>query len=332
MTIRFPLPTLAGLAMAGLVGAAATAAVAQESPFASAGKGTATVAEMSSAPMPWWAPSMPAGDQVYHYRNIEMMVVSYATDFDKAAALVPAELDLLALPGLEGQAAVNLIFANYRENPQIGPYAEVVVAIPVLLDGMPLLYVPAIYVDTDGALIAGREFGGYPKKLAEIALDIYGNLYLGRIRRSSVGQKWNDPRFAELASAKVTRGGKLFTVPLPAEDIAQLPFPYNMLLPLPEATGKPQPYVLPTAGLRVIPAVGDRVPEVDLLQLIVTPWVITEAEFFAGLDPTLRLFPSADDPIAQRLPVNLVLGAYMLRGDMQTDVRQWKVVVDYLAK
>lgn len=70
------------------------------------------------------------------------MVVSYATDADKAAALIPEGLSLLDVPVLPGQSAVNLIFAKYRENDQIGPCMEMIVAIPVIVGGAPLAHLP----------------------------------------------------------------------------------------------------------------------------------------------------------------------------------------------
>lgn len=270
--------------------------------------------------------------QPYQYRNIDMVAISYATDYEKAAALVPDDLDLLALPGMPGQTAATLLFAKYRENDQIGPYMEVVVSVPVLFKGNLYLYVAAIYVDNDAALIAGREFGGYPKKIADINLKSYGDLFLGELCRSSMQEKTASPKFADIATAKVTRGGQLFSVPLPEKDIRQLPFPFNMLLPLPEATGKPQPYILPTIGLRTIPGIGKEAAEAEIQQLVGTPWVITKANVWAGIKPSIDLIPSKEDPIAQKLPVNMVLASFILRGDMHTNPKDWVLLKDYKKK
>ncbi|MBW2023200.1 MAG: acetoacetate decarboxylase family protein [Deltaproteobacteria bacterium] len=307
----------------------AGASFAQEPAFKSSGKGKLTAEQINAHPiMPWWMPATPES-QPYKYRNIDMVAVAFATDQDKAAALVPDELDLLALPGMPGQSAASLIFAKYRENDQTGPYTEAIVTIPVLAKGMPFLYVAAIYVDTDAALIAGREFGGYPKKIAKITMYNYGNLFLSRLCRATAQEKTADPQFYDIASSNVTKGGRLFSVPLRTKKIKQLPFPYNMLLPLPKATGKPQPYVLPTIGLRTIPGVGKASGHAEVQQLIGTPWIITRAEVYAGLNPSIDLIPSIEDPIAQKLPINMVLGAFILRGDMHTDPGQWLLLKDY---
>lgn len=300
--------------------------------FPTNGKGTLTSEEVSNHPvMPWWMPVTPEATD-YQYRNIDMVAVSYACDHDRVAALVPAELELLAVPGLDGQNPVNLIFAKYRGNDQIGPYNETIVAIPVLHKGVPFLYVAAIYVDTDAAMAAGREFGGYPKKIADIDMYSYGDLFLNRLSRGNFQSKTASPRFSDIASSKVTRGNQLFTVPLPADEIEQLPAPYNLLLPMPPATGKPQSYVLPTIGLRTVPGVGKEAARASVHQLIGTPWIITEARVWEGLDPSIDLIPSEEDPIARALPANQVLGAFILRGDMHTNVKDWMLLEDYLAR
>jgi hypothetical protein len=208
---------------------------------------------------------------------------------------------------------------------------EMIVSIPVLHKGQLYLYVPAIYVDTDSALTAGREVGGYPKKLAQITMRNYGNQFFSHMSRGSAQEKTADPNFSDVASSSVTKGGKLFSVPLPADKPVQLPFPYNLLLPTPQATGKPQDYVLSTIGLRRIPGVGSGANGyngAEVLQLIGTPWHVTKADIFAGDAASMELYPSKEDPIGQILPFNSVLGAYILRGDMYTAAGEWVVLED----
>jgi len=301
----------------------------KSNPFQTSGPGGLKADTVSAHPvMPWWMPSTPEAT-TYYYQNIDLILTAFATDREQAASLVPEELDLIAIPGLEGQSAANLIFAKYRGNDQTGPYMETIVTIPVLSNGIPFHYVAAIYVDSDSALTAGREFGGYPKKLAAITMYNYGDLFLNRICRPPMQAKTADPQFYDLASSAVTRGGQLFTVPLPADKINQLPEPYSMLLPMPIATGEPQSYILPTIGLRTIPGVGAEARHTQIQQLIGTPWVITEAVVWEGLTPSLEFVASDDDPLAQTLPVNLVLGSFILRGNMHTNPAEWLLLHDY---
>jgi hypothetical protein len=291
--------------------------------FPSAGNGALSAAKVAENPiMPWWGPVSPQSS-IYHYGNIDLTGIAYATDLDKARALVPEELELMALPGFPEHAAVNLVFAKYRENDKTGPYMEAFFAIPVLAQGNPFLYVAAIYVDNDAALTAGREFGGYPKKMADIYLQSFGDLFLGRVSRNDSQRKTADPLFGDFASGSLRRGQKLFDVPLPANEIPQLEAPYNLLFPMPPATGEPQGYILPTIGLRTVPGVGADACKAQVHQLIGTPWLITRAEVWAGLEPSVDLIPSEEDPLSELLPVRQVLAGYVLRGDMQTDPKDW---------
>jgi hypothetical protein len=293
-------------------------------------KGTLSPDEYTKGPMPHWGPTYPA-KMPYLYRDVDMVIVAYATDADKAAALLPKELELIKIAALPGQAAANLVFAKYRENDEIGPYTEMVVTIPVLHKGQLYLYVPAIYVDNDAALVSGREFGGYPKKLAQITMRNYGNLFLSHMSRGSMQEKSADPNFSDVASSHVTKGGKLLSVPLPADKMPQLPFPYSLLIPLPPATGKPQDFVLPTMGLRRFPGIGpgpNGAVGAGVLQLVGTPWNVTKAEIYAGDAASMELYPSKEDPIGTLLPFNSVLGAYILRGDLQTDPSNWVLIED----
>jgi hypothetical protein len=303
--------------------------VAAESPFQTSGKGALKASEVAKHPiMPWWMPVTPESTS-YNYYNIDMVAVAFATDQEKVAEVVPEELDLIAIPGMPGQSSASLIFAKYRENDQTGPYMETILAIPVLHKGTPYLYVAAIYVDSDAAMIAGREFGGYPKKLANIKLYNYGNLFLSRMSRGSMQEKTADPLFYDVASSKVTRGGQLFAAPLPAKKISQLPFPYNMLLPMPPAKDESQPYVLPTIGLRTIPGVGKDSDKTQVQQLIGTPWIITKATVWEGLDASIDFIPHKEDPLYDQFPINMILGAFILRGDMYTDPGDWPLLENY---
>ncbi|MGH8065486.1 MAG: acetoacetate decarboxylase family protein [Candidatus Entotheonellia bacterium] len=264
------------------------------------------------------------------YQNMDYVGIGFATDADKAAALIPKELELIKIPGLPGQAAASLVFAKYREC-DLAPYMEVIVSIAVLHKGQLYAYIPAIYVDTDAAMVSGRELGGYPKKIAQITMRNHGNLFLSHMSRGSMQGKTANPNFSDLASCSVTKGDKLFSVPLAADKTVELPSPYNLLLPLPPATGKPQDFVLKTMALRRVPGVGpgpNGAAGAEVLQLVGTPWHVTKAEIYAGDAATMELYPSKEDPIGQLLPCNSVLGAFILRGDMYTKTEEWVLIED----
>jgi Acetoacetate decarboxylase (ADC) len=290
--------------------------------------GTLSPEEYTTKTMPHWGQTYLAASA--SYGDMDYVSIAFATDAAKAAALLPQELALLTIPGMPGQAAANLVFAKYRAC-DLGPYMEVIISIAIVHQGQPFAYVPAIYVDNDAALLAGRELGGYPKKMAQITMRNYGTLFLSHMSRGSIQQKTADPNFSDLASSSVTKGDKLFSVPLPADQTVQLPSPYNLLLPLPPATGKPQDYVLPTMALRRVPGIGpgpNGAAGAAVVQLVGTPWHITKAEIYAGEAASLELYPSQEDPIGQLLPCNAVLGAFILRGDMYTQSDEWRLIED----
>ena len=55
-------------------------------------------------------------------------------------------------------------------------------------------------------------------------------------------------------------------------------------------------------------------------------------EIYKGLDTSIELFPSKEDPIAKVLPSNAMLGSYIVHGDMYTDAREWVLIKDYLTE
>src|SRR6478752_6456115 len=230
-------------------------------------KGTLPPEEYTTKTMPHWGQTYLT---IASYWDVDFVAIAFATDPAKAAALIPKELELINIPALGGQAAANLVFAKYREC-DLGPYMEVIISIPVVHKAQIYAYVPAIYVDNDAALLAGREIGGYPKKMAQITMRNYGNLFLSHMARGTIQKKTADPNFSDLASSSVTKGNSLFSVPLPAHDTVELPPPYNLLLPLPDPIGEPQDYIISTMALRRFPGIGpgpDGASGAEVLQLV----------------------------------------------------------------
>src|SRR5690349_6690387 len=88
--------------------------------------GTLSPEEYTTKVAPSWAPTYSAARA--NYRDMDYVSITYATDADKAAELIPRELTLITIPGLPGQAAASLVFAKYREC-DLGPYMEVIVSI-----------------------------------------------------------------------------------------------------------------------------------------------------------------------------------------------------------
>jgi hypothetical protein len=110
-----------------------------------------------------------------------------------------------------------------------------------------------------------------------------------------------------------------------------MPFPYNLLLPLPPPTGEPQNVVLPTMGLLRIPGIGagpDGAIGAQAIQLVASPWVITKADIFIGVEASAELYPHQEDPLADLLPVDAIIGSYIVRGELYTDPSNWTLIED----
>ena len=294
--------------------------------------GTLKESVFAKAAMPALAPPYPT-NVPYVYSNLDMVIVAFTTDEDTAASTVPEGFNLVKIPQLPGQASAMAIFAKYRGNDQIGPYMETIITVPVVYKGQLYLYVPFIYVDTDAAMLAGREFGGYPKKLADITLQNFGDEFKGAMTRSTMHETAS-AKFSDIMSMSAKRGGKLFSVPLSATKMPELPFPYNQILILPKANGKPQDFVLNTTGLRRFPGVGSGPKgnlSAQILEVVDTPWVVSKADIYVGHDASLEFYQSKDDPIAQYFKIHQILATIIMHADKMTvDPSNWKVVRDYL--
>ncbi len=120
-------------------------------------RGTLSKAQLGFS-MPPYAPLFPKPP--YFYKNAALLVFKYVTN-DFAARMVPDAVELSDPP------TAGLVFASYPSS-NLGPYDEVVLYLDVTFKGRPFQFGAFLYVTTDSAMAAGREMGGYPKKIARI--------------------------------------------------------------------------------------------------------------------------------------------------------------------
>lgn len=144
-----------------------------------------------------------------------MIIVDFVTDAKAASALLPKQMTTYPIPEMPGKALMKLLFADYHKVSKLGPYKEAVVQIAALHDGELSLYIPFIYVTTDSAVAAGQEIGGYPKKIASIVMQRYGNDFEAYLERGG----------KRIISLNSRRGLPLLSTPLPADKPVLLPFP-----------------------------------------------------------------------------------------------------------
>jgi hypothetical protein len=104
-----------------------------------------------------------------------MLSLTYRTDFSIAAQIAPDALEL------DDQPQVTLSFINYGTSGA-GSYREVVHSIACRHQGQPVGYVPHIFVTNEPAVLAGREWLGWPKLLADISFSTQTTTMDGVIR------------------------------------------------------------------------------------------------------------------------------------------------------
>lgn len=114
-------------------------------------------------------------------RDTEILTVAYRTRSGAVAGLLP---DVLA-------ATSDLVLVHlYRMHDAewFGAYGESAVQLPVRhqASGTEGAYSPFLFVESDGAVAAGREIYGQPKKTASIELGPEGDLLVGRVRRNGI--------------------------------------------------------------------------------------------------------------------------------------------------
>ena len=256
---------------------------------------------------------------VWDWKGIDIVIFDYLTTNEAAAAMLPEQCTTLPIPELPGYSAIKHVWAVYPDT-SFGPYKEFFPGIPCLFEGQLYIYVPFIYVDNDSACAAGREIGGWPKKMADIKIDRIGDQYSCSIERRGI-------RFA---SGSMNVGGKLFSTPLPADNPVSLPYPYNMTFPLPAPTGKEQEDVaLPSASLKLFPGV-DYGNSPSVARLISGPWRM-KGTFNKGSNGSIGFGKSEEDP-SYKLPVLKVLGAMHFEGDMTLALSEMTILDDMLKK
>lgn len=113
--------------------------------------------------------SMPSDAPLYepfpvYYRDMKYIKFTYITDAASAAELLPAQLELTDPPIAE------LGFASYPWS-NIGAYDEILQNIVCTYKGERYSYSVRLHVTTDRAMAAGREIGGFAKKIGHIGFE-----------------------------------------------------------------------------------------------------------------------------------------------------------------
>ena len=114
-------------------------------------------------------------------RNTEILTVSYRTTPEAVARFLPPQLESLA-----PRVIVHVYRMHYAD--WFGSYGESAIQLPVRHAASSTVgaYSPLLFVESDGAVAAGREIYGQPKKAGTIELGPDGDLLVGRVRRNGI--------------------------------------------------------------------------------------------------------------------------------------------------
>lgn len=127
--------------------------------------------------MPITSPSYPKGP--YRFYDREFFIITYRTEMEALRKVVPEPLEIL-------EPIVKYEFIRMPDSVGFGDYNESGQVIPVRYNGVEGGYVHAMYLNDEGAIVGGREIWGFPKKLAEPALRIEKETYVGTLDMGSV--------------------------------------------------------------------------------------------------------------------------------------------------
>lgn len=115
------------------------------------------------------------------FRNCEILTAFYRTDMEAAHKLVPPPLEVIG-----DLVIVHVYHAN--DTDWFGNYYESAVHIPVRLPsaGIEGAYSPYLFLSNDGAVAAGREIYGQPKKSGQPRLELRDDLFVGTVSRNGI--------------------------------------------------------------------------------------------------------------------------------------------------
>jgi acetoacetate decarboxylase len=161
--------------------------------------------------MPLTNPAYPRGP--YRFYDREFIVITYRTDPEALAAVVPEPLEI-------DEHIVRYEFIRMPDSTGFGDYTESGQVIPVRFKGEKGSYVHAMYLDDDAPILGGRELWGFPKKLASPRISHEGDvvvctLYYGSALcvNATMGYKHHIEDEASIAASLVAPNFLLKIIP-----------------------------------------------------------------------------------------------------------------------
>jgi acetoacetate decarboxylase len=126
--------------------------------------------------MPLTNPSYPPPP--YRFVNREYVIITYRTDPEALAAVVPEPLEIV-------EPIVKYEFIRMPDSTGFGDYTESGQVIPVRFGAESGAYVHSMYLDDDAPIAGGREIWGFPKKLATPKISHEGDVIVATLHYGS---------------------------------------------------------------------------------------------------------------------------------------------------
>ncbi|WP_424360403.1 acetoacetate decarboxylase [Methylocystis parvus] len=127
--------------------------------------------------MPLTSPAFPKGP--YRFVNREYLIISYRTDPEALAKVVPEPLSF-------SDPIVNFEFIRMPDSTGFGDYTESGQVIPVTFEGRRGNYTHAMYLNDGPPIYGGRELWGFPKKFAQPSLGVERDALVGTLDYGSL--------------------------------------------------------------------------------------------------------------------------------------------------
>ncbi len=224
--------------------------------------------------MPLTSPAFPRGP--YRFSRREFLVITYRTDPDALAAVVPEPLFF-------DEPIVKYEFIRMPDSTGFGDYTESGQVIPVRFEGKDGVqqgnYTHAMYLNDHPPIAGGRELWGFPKKLASPVFDVEIDTLVGTLD------------YGKLRVAKATMGFKHRTV---------------------DTAAVLKSLAAPNFLLKIIPHVDGTTRICELVRYYTTDVVVHGAWTAPA---SLELHPHALAPVAD-LPVLKVMSAIHFIADL----------------
>ncbi len=117
----------------------------------------------------------PLGFTNASFRRVDQVTFSYRTNTEAAAALLPADLEVVEDP------RISVMFLSYAFS-SVGPFREYIHIIHARFRGEDVGFVPHIFISNERGMLAGREREGYPKLLGEIEFNMNESNVYGLVK------------------------------------------------------------------------------------------------------------------------------------------------------